>query len=630
MGSPVEDPAEATFSDTDDEYKRAASAPVIDSDKEPLLTVQERNRHHLPQRASDGQGSSIEEDETKLRWPVRHYSASSDPLTRDRRIKRLGTFIDKAKEKGTTHREPLRKPSDGGSVRRVRTAPTPVRRRSSNLLWLTRPRSRDSGAESILRRVGHHIKARSQPEGDSPAKTPSEEEPSGSSRSAPEVPAVKSSSSSPGPRGPSSASGSKVSRHHHHCIPTFHLCAYRSPSGLRADSSSSDYASASTSSLGSVKSACADTATTLTDVHVVKVSPRRERSGWLTPGQATPSPSMHIVESGHRSYHVVWPEPSSSHHKDDVADPTSIRLDDVITPDEDLDRKSSPTGLDRVNTKLEEWTFAARECTAQDTSRSHPHFRPYVEVFQDDDEPQFNMEDDDSLFVAPPNSKRPTPNTSTWSSRRASEVETDSSDASSPSPHRSYSLFTCSSEGQHEPDDEDEDDVFAPRGHINSHTPLIIPSGYYSPRPNKLLTFADRFDPLPRSLSNLSNTSDMSENATSLLTNHRDSIDEHDQDEIELPVGNPWSHRDSVAIAKERIRKKHLSHESGEAFVGGVGILKGVRRGDVERTAPLAIPRMQQITFMGALSPILDSSPPNAGNLEIEDDLKIDDLAGRA
>ncbi|KAL1631167.1 hypothetical protein SLS56_004556 [Neofusicoccum ribis] len=511
MGSPVEDPADATFSDTDDEYKRAASAPVIDSDKEPLLTAQERNRHHLPQRASDGQGSSIEEDETKLRWPVRHYSASSDPLTRDRRIKRLGTFIDKAKEKGTTRREPLRKPSDGGSVRRVRTAPTPVRRRSSNLLWLTRPRSRDSGAESILRRVGHHIKARSQPEGDSPIKTPSEEEPSGSSRSAPEVPAAKSSSSSPGPRGPSPASGN-----------------------------------------------------------------------------------------------------------------------DAITPDEDLDRKSSPTGLDRVNTKLEEWTFAARECTAQDTSRSHPHFRPYVEVFQDDDEPQFNMEDDDSLFMAPPNSERPTPNTSTWSSRRASEVETDSSNASSPSPNRSYSLFTCSSEGQHEPDDEDEDDVFARRGHINSHTPLIIPSGYYSPRPNKLFTFADRFDPLPRSLSNLSNTSDMSENATSLLTNHRDSIDERDQDEIELPVGNPWSHRDSVAIAKERIRKKHLSNESGEAFVGGVGILKGVRRGDVERTAPLAIPRMQQITFMGALSPILDSSPPNAGNLEIEDDLKIDDLAGRA
>lgn len=606
-----------TLSETHDENTRAASAPIVDEDTEPLLTSEERKKRHMPKRASDGRGGSKEEeDEARLRWPVRHCSASVDPLTRDRRIKRIETFIDRAKQRGTSYREPLRTPSDGGSIRRVRTAPTPVRRRSSSamssLLWLTRSRSKESGAESLLRRVGHHIRARPRPNGDLHDMAPSEES-FGSSCSAPEVPITASSSSSPLNPGASPVLDYKQSRHQYHSVPALHLCNYRRSSSLRTNSSPSDYGSASPSSIASIKSACADTTTTLADVHVVKF-PQDEDTGTLTPGRLTPSPSMHIVESGRGPYHLVWGEPSSSKPSISDADPTSI------SPDEVFPRSPSPSGLERVNTKLEKWSFAARESTALDKSRSHPHFRSYVEVYQDDEDPQFDMDDDENvLFMAPPNSERPTPAVSAWQSRRSSQAEGNHSNNSSPlsgchSSSSSSSPFEPPKEQQQQAEG-DSHIRFAMqhRPQHNDEYNVLFPC--YSPRPNKTIQVDDRRRKGSRSLSSLSNTSDMSDNATSLLKRHEDSVvlmAERCPDPVELPVGNPWTHRDSVALAKERIRKKH-ANETGEALVGGIGILKGVGKGGFERRAPLDVPRVQQITYMGVMSPIPDLSPPNSG-----------------
>ncbi|OJD33085.1 cytokinesis protein [Diplodia corticola] len=573
-------------------------------------------------------------DETRPHWPVRQCSASADPVTRDRRIKRLETFIDKAKQRKTTYREPLRKPSGGSSIRRVRTAPGLVRRRSSTLLWLARPRSRDShtprdsSAESLLRRVGHHIKPRAQSQDVLPEKTPSEES-VGSLCSAPEVLGARSSSSSPATSDASAVSSSSQNQLHRCCTPSLHLCTYRRSSSTRANaSSSSDHDSPSSSSAASVKSACADTAITLTDVHVVKV-PSGEGNRRLTPGQAAPSPSMHLIESAHGSYHVLWDEPPSHHLDSSDVDSTSV------SPEENASQTEPPTGLDRVNTKLEEWSFAARECTALDKSRSHPHFQPYVEVYQDDYDSVFAMEDDsNALFMAPPNSKDDTPGSSALASRRGSETETECAGRASPSyGGRLHSDSSSPSSDETSPRQQHGDDVFdalAVPHQLRVNDDLLLTGGYYSPRPNKLLAPSDSLREQARSASSLSNTSDMSDNATSLLANHRDSVvlmSERTPDEF--PMSNQWSHRDSVALAKDRMKKKHAK-ETGEAYVSGVGILKGVRKGDVERTTPLAIPRVQQVTtLMGVLSPIVDVSPPNVRTMDESHERRIDDMAER-
>ncbi|KAL0265369.1 hypothetical protein SLS55_001335 [Diplodia seriata] len=337
---------------------------------------------------------------------------------------------------------------------------------------------------------------------------------------------------------------------------------------------------------------------------------------------------MHLIQSGHGSYHVLWDEPPAHHLKRSNTDATSA------SPDEDAQEAESPQGLDRVNTKLEEWSFAARECTALDKTRSHPHFQPYVEVFQDDYEPQFAMDvDSDALFMAPPNSKRHTPASSNWASRRGSETESEHTGRASPAVCRSILRSDSSSSydmnGPQEQQEEDTHDPLTVSHQLRDNDDVLFTSGYYSPRPNDFLTPSDRSRSQDGSPSDFSNTSDMSDNATSLLANHRDSVvllSERRSDE--LPVNNPWAHRDSVAVAKERIKKKH-ANETGEALVSGVGILKGVGKGSVERTAPLNIPRLQQVTLMGVMSPIADASPPNAETWDDECERSIDDLAER-
>lgn len=336
---------------------------------------------------------------------------------------------------------------------------------------------------------------------------------------------------------------------------------------------------------------------------------------------------MHIVESGHGSYRFFWDDPPSSNVSNTDADST------LVEPDENFPTNPTPTGLQQVNSKLEEWCFAARDCTISDKNRCHPRFRTYVEVYQDDDEPQFDLEDNkDALFITPPNSKQPTPSSNARRSRHTSETETNTSNASPPSPHDSHTS-PSSSPSHHTSSDEDRGPYFQSR-RTEYYDHLLIPSGYYSPRPTKPLTAADRLKPQSRSLSNLSNTSDMSDNANGLLSTHRDSVTLLAErclpdDEVELPVANPWTHRDSVALTKERMRKKHANDNTGEVLVGGVGILKGVGKGGFERTVPLDIPRIQQVTFVGALSPIADSSPPKVLAVGIQRERKIDDLAGR-
>lgn len=581
-----------------------------------------------------------------MKWPIRHNSASSDPVTRERRMKRLGHFIERAKNRAAPEREPLRTPAET-TVNVHRVHAMPLKRRTSStvapkLLWLTRPLGHhQTGAERLLRRAGRHMKPKSgsQAEASLPILEPSDQ--SNRSRfSAPDYPVISHRASSGELSMRSNAntviSGPRLRLHkrqpslqllsdgHRHRMDSLYVNASSSPTASIAPSSSSG-------SRRSMKSACADVATTKADVQAVTVSPSRSSEDKAS-SSSTPLSAKHVVESGHGTYEIVWDDHSSSQAAD--ADDASSRprsnsdpnLSRPIMPESRRESyHSSPPGLMRVNTKLEEWCYAAREATALDRTRSHPHFRSYVEVYQDPEVPTFDFEEDVSgpPTMAPPNSALP----SKLASRQTSVDTTPRSFHGSASP---------GSRRSSESDPGEFVNTFA------AHTPytalhdtyepeLIIPTGYYSPRPNKPVESGDRLKPQSRSFSGLSSlwadTNDLGpappthsynpycETPNVGTSRQQRQILRLQQERYPFLPAPPdhgdlinAAHRDSIVLAKDRIRRKHAAAvQVGDQQAGSTA--PGLTTGPI--AIPVPIPRNQQISFVGALSPILDGSPPN-------------------
>ncbi|KAK8169645.1 hypothetical protein IWX90DRAFT_414057 [Phyllosticta citrichinensis] len=630
------------------------STPATASDSDPLQMTPEREEHALTKSTSDTQTRSSIPDEEELdapmRWPIRHNSASSDPVTRERRVKRLGHLIERAKHRAAPERKPLQTPVETVRVHRVHAVANPGKRRTSatvtpKLLWLTRPLGHhQAGAERLLRRAGRHMKPKSgsHAEGTLPILTPSEE--SDRSRvSAPEYAVLSRRASSGGLSGRSIPNIEPLGyNHRHERQPSLQLLSeghrnrkdslFVNPSSSPRSSITPSTDSGSHSSRRSVKSTCADVATTKADVQAVTVSPVRGSDDSSSCG--TQTSVKHVVESGHGAWEIVWDDRSSpavdadecSSRPRSNSDPCASR------PSLSASRRgsyhSSPPGLMGVNTKLEEWCFAAREATALDRTRSHPHFRSYVEVYQDPEVPTFDFDEDSSenLTMAPPNSALH----STLASRRASMDTTPRSLLGSASPSPQH---TNASESETE-DLSVEYRPYTPL--VDLYEPeLIIPSGYYSPRPNRRVKSSDRLKPQSRSFSGLSSLSEDTHDLLSVPQTYSSNPycdtptvgTTHQQRQIfrlqqerypflpNSPLGGDLlnaAHRDSIVLAKDRIRRKHA------AAAGPTGDLPIPKQpgstAPALTTGPIIIPVPRppsQLTFVGALSPIPDGSPPN-------------------
>lgn len=139
----------------------------------------------------------------------------------------------------------------------------------------------------------------------------------------------------------------------------------------------------------------ADSAITRTDVHVVAVAPPLIPLSLSTP---TPpkTPTMQIVESKTGRYEVIW---------DDVAEEEDIRGGRrASSASESLQAASSTgtKGLQRVNSKLEEWSWLEGQPTAP--------FMPQIVVYPDMDSHnglnEAAAEDECLRIYAPPNTAR--------------------------------------------------------------------------------------------------------------------------------------------------------------------------------------------------------------------------------
>ncbi|KAK7524568.1 hypothetical protein IWZ03DRAFT_27357 [Phyllosticta citriasiana] len=630
------------------------STPATASDSDPLQMTPDREDHALTKSTSDTQTRSSIPDEEDLdvpmRWPIRHNSASSDPVTRERRVKRLSHLIERAKHRAAPQREPLQTPAETVRVHRVHAMANPGKRRTAatvtpKLLWLTKPLGHhQAGAERLLRRAGRHMKPKSgsHAEGTLPMLTPSEE--SDRSRvSAPEYAVLSRRASSGALSGRSNAKIDARYQCHHKRQPSLQLLSDHrnradsllvNPSSSPRGSLTPSTDSGSHGSRRSVKSTCADVATTKADVQAVTVSPARGSDDSSSCG--TQTSVKHVVESGHGAYEIVWDDRSSSPALDAYEPSSRPRSNSdpcVSRPSLSASRRnsfhSSPPGLMRVNTKLEEWCFAAREATALDRTRSHPHFRSYVEVYQEPELPTFEIdkESSENLTMAPPNSTLH----SALASHRASMDTTPKSLLGSASPGPQH--FSAS-----EPAENDNQSVeytpYSPL--VDMYEPeLIIPSGYYSPRPNRRVKSSDRLKPQSRSFSGLSSLSADTHDLLSIpqtfssnpycdtltvgTTHQQRQIFRLQQERYPFlpnpPLGGDLlnaAHRDSIVLAKDRIRRKHA------AAAGPAGDLQiPTQPGSTApalTTGPIAIPVPRappQLMFVGALSPIPDGSPPN-------------------
>ncbi|KAF2244144.1 hypothetical protein BU26DRAFT_522847 [Trematosphaeria pertusa] len=164
-----------------------------------------------------------------------------------------------------------------------------------------------------------------------------------------------------------------------------------------------------------VKSSLADPAVTRTDVHVVAIAPSWSFDDTADEGGIDPAtPTMQIVESKNGCYEVIW---------DDVPEEHDIRLHRRSSSASQALHTFGSTasrGLERVNTKLTEWTWG-REGPTQP-------FKPQIVVFPDDDDrspqpPQPDCAVDDSgdlVIVPPPNSAMTSTNPSRHTSRPVS------------------------------------------------------------------------------------------------------------------------------------------------------------------------------------------------------------------
>ncbi|KAF2190990.1 hypothetical protein K469DRAFT_735898 [Zopfia rhizophila CBS 207.26] len=319
------------------------------------------------------------------------------------------------------------------------------------------------------------------------------------------------------------------------------------------------------------KSSVADTAITQTDVHVVAVAPSwsnedlpASEQGGIDPA----TPTMQIVESGNGCYEVVWDDVPSDHdirfkrHKSSTSH--ALHTAGLV----------ATCGLERVNTKLTEWSWARRGLKNETKS---PSFKPQIVVFPDDDgrdsSPRFDCaveEDEDLLIIAAPSSERASSNTARRPSQPASA-------------RMSRSASFEDTESDPEPEAE-------PKKRDSKQDSLAVPNPEATNnRPGRLIGISRgiRKPPAIRRLSNM-DESEMH------FRGHRDSVALARSRIFNAGGVSPqlFVHRDSVSMAKKRMHAKN--HATSAA-------------GDIPRSSLVASHPLSPIADLSQFSP----SPPS-------------------
>jgi len=270
----------------------------------------------------------------------------------------------------------------------------------------------------------------------------------------------------------------------------------------------------------------ADTAVTRTDVHVIAITPSWNTDVMPDLSSINPAtPTMQIVESKEGCYEVIW---------DDIPQDHDIRSHQRRSSASEALYTASPEasrGLDRVNTKLKEWSFGTG-------SPSEP-FQSQIVVFPEDDgrDPQYECTVDverDYTVIAPPNSERTSANHSRYHSRP-------------PSIRRSASDPYMDDEADH-----------TPNGALSEKprpSALVVPSPEIPSTHPGYLTSASRRVRKPPSLRRLSNMDD----ADLKFRGHRDSVTLARSRIFNAGGVSPelFMHRDSVSMAKKRMHVRN-------------------------------------------------------------------------
>jgi hypothetical protein len=162
------------------------------------------------------------------------------------------------------------------------------------------------------------------------------------------------------------------------------------------------------------KSLPAETAITRTAVHVVSIAPSRLASNTPDPSgnntkPATSTPTMQIVESKTGRYEVVWSDFPSTHDIGLRSRRDSSASQSLQVAGGSVSAAGAMRGLERVNTKLTEWSWGAEEQTTSTSAATS--FQPRIVVYPDEDGRVERMggavdENEDVDFFAPPNSAR--------------------------------------------------------------------------------------------------------------------------------------------------------------------------------------------------------------------------------
>lgn len=275
-------------------------------------------------------------------------------------------------------------------------------------------------------------------------------------------------------------------------------------------------------------------AVTRTDVHVIAIAPTSSRhSFWdssplrddVETGPATPT--MQIVESSNGSYEVIW---------DDVLPEDVARVrrrSSSASQALEAISKTGTKGLERVNTKLTEWSGTWN-------APSDP-FKPTIVVFPDDDgrRPQAEcaiVDDEDIKIFAPPNSGRVSAVHSRHPSRPVSAPmsRATSRDRISMNTLPKDTLTECFNTPTEQPLFVPDPDIWS--GHLAAARRKI---GMPNPE---------------RKLSNI-------EEADMKFRNHRDSVTIAHSRLIQSGGVRPelFAHRDSVSIARKRMHAKNYA-----------------------------------------------------------------------
>ncbi|KAF2267866.1 hypothetical protein CC78DRAFT_30934 [Lojkania enalia] len=286
------------------------------------------------------------------------------------------------------------------------------------------------------------------------------------------------------------------------------------------------------------KSKPADTAVTRTDVHVVAMtSSQTVDDKPIRRGTDLATPTMQIVESNASCYEVVWDDIHAEH--DVERNRRSFSATQAL---ETVASSSTTKGLERVNSKLTEWTWASKG--------PRDRFKPQIIVFPESDgrDPSFEYsveEDGDVLIIAPPDSERPSENPS----RRASQLQ--STRISSSGSHDDLVLASLSEHIALEEKNRRKQDC------------LVVPDPEVLPRRPESLAGASTSSKKPSTDRRLSNIDE----SEMKFRGHRDSVTLARARIFNAGGISPelLMHRDSVTIAKRRLRAKNHAAAASRA-----------------------------------------------------------------